>query len=414
MKSDKFYDDKIKLDYSDVLVVPRMTNENSFLQSRHKKNNVNEGYFPISSRKDVSLFRTLSDHENSPRSSDNNHLATSDKWRKADHPKEWIFWSTPLIAANMDGVGTPQMGQALTRHGILTALVKNISDEELDTIQAPEDFFFTIGISLNDLDRLESRADQFNKVCIDTPNGYLESFYQTIEKAREICGPSTFIMAGNVVTPDAAVRALAAGADCVKVGIGPGSVCTTRLKTGVGFPQLSVVMEVREAIDQYNNYNRDGRKGFLCADGGCTNPGDIVKAFVGGADLVMLGGMLAGHDEGGGEGVVKYVDTGEKIQDQNGAWVPVLDEKRYVKFYGMSSKKANDKHNGGLKDYKAAEGKEVLVEYKGPVENTIQDILGGIRSACTYLNAKSVGKLHTNGKFVRVQNQNNKIFRDEI
>ena len=169
------------------------------------------------------------------------------------------------------------------------------------------------------------------------------------------------------------------GADIVKVGIGPGSVCTTRIKTGVGYPQLSSIMECADAAH--------GLGGHIIADGGCTSPGDVAKAFGGGADYVMLGGMLAGHDEGRGE---------------------VIEGK--VQFYGMSSKAANEKHFGGLKEYRASEGRDVQIPYKGKVGDSIKEILGGLRSACTYVGANKLKRLSKCTTFIRCTQQFNTIF----
>jgi GMP reductase len=189
------------------------------------------------------------------------------------------------------------------------------------------------------------------------------------------------------------------GADIVKVGIGPGSVCTTRIQTGVGYPQLSAVIECADAAH--------GLGGHVIADGGCTCPGDVAKAFAGGADFVMLGGMLAGHDEGGGEVITKYYETSEidKSSEQK-----IVERKQFVQFYGMSSKAANEKHFGGLKEYRSSEGREVLVPYRGAVGITIQDMLGGLRSACTYAGAVRLKYLSRCTTFVRCTQQFNNVY----
>ena len=170
------------------------------------------------------------------------------------------------------------------------------------------------------------------------------------------------------------------GADIVKVGIGPGSVCTTRIQTGVGYPQLSAVIECADAAH--------GLGAHVIADGGCTCPGDVAKGFGGGADFVMLGGMLAGHDEGNGK-IVKV--NGEK----------------YIEFYGSSSEVANKKHYGGLSNYRSSEGRKVRVKYRGKINDTILNILGGVRSSCTYVGAPSLKQLSKCTTFVRVSNQFN-------
>jgi GMP reductase len=195
------------------------------------------------------------------------------------------------------------------------------------------------------------------------------------------------------------------GADIVKVGIGPGSVCTTRIKTGVGYPQLSAVIECADAAH--------GLGGHIIADGGCTTSGDVVKAFAGGADFVMLGGMLAGHFQGGGNIVTKTYETNELTTLEEGYYEPVYEEKSFVEFYGMSSKAANDKHFGGLKDYRSSEGREVLIPYRGDIVNTIQDILGGIRSACTYVGAGELRSLNKCTTFIMCNDTHNRVYEGD-
>ena len=219
-------------------------------------------------------------------------------------------------------------------------------------------------------------------VCIDVANGYTESFVRFVAKIREKY-PQLVIMAGNVVTGEMTEELILSGADIVKVGIGPGSVCTTRKLTGVGYPQLSAILECADAAH--------GLEGHICADGGCATPGDIAKAFGGGADFVMLGGMFAGHDESGGDVVER-------------------DGQKFRRFYGMSSKQAMDKYAGGVADYRAAEGKEVLIPYRGPVAATAQEILGGVRSACTYVGARRLRELSKRTTFIRVSQQLNEVF----
>ena len=233
---------------------------------------------------------------------------------------------------------------------------------------------------LVDLQKKTKNAIKY--LCLDVANGYTEAFVAFVTKVRQMF-PDAVIMAGNVVTGDMTEELILAGADIVKVGIGPGSVCTTRKMTGVGYPQLSAVIECADAAH--------GLGGRICADGGCTTPGDIAKAFGAGADFVMLGGLLAGHEESGGETVE-------------------LNGKTFKRFYGMSSKRAMDQYAGGVAFYRAAEGKEVLIESRGSVEHTVQDILGGIRSACTYVGARKLRELTKRTTFIRVSQQLNEIF----
>ena len=288
----------------------------------------------------------------------------------------------PIIAANMDTVGTFEMARALTPFGLSVALHKHYGEDELAAFFRAQEVksgaFYSMGITKNDLEKFERVRDRIGEaigyVCIDVANGYTEAFVRFVEKFREK-HPQLTIMAGNVVTGEMTEELILSGADIVKVGIGPGSVCTTRNMTGVGYPQLSAVIECADAA-----HGLDGR---ICADGGCSAPGDIAKAFGGGADFVMLGGMLAGHEECAGE-----------VVEQNG--------ERYQRFYGMSSRTAMEKYAGGVADYRAAEGKEVLVKIRGPLANTVQEILGGVRSACTYVGARTLKEFTKRTTFVRV------------
>ena len=296
----------------------------------------------------------------------------------------------PIIAANMDTTGTFDMARALAKHGLSTALHKHCAVEDyvdfFTKLEAKHTAFYSLGIGNADWEKFQETMRRSNNavqyVCIDVANGYTETFVAFVKKVREAY-PELVIMAGNVVTGDMTEELLLAGADIVKVGIGPGSVCTTRKMTGVGYPQLSAIIECADAAH--------GLGGRICADGGCTVPGDIAKAFGGGADFVMLGGMLAGHDEAGGETV-----------EENG--------KTFKRFYGMSSADAMNKYAGGVARYRAAEGKSVLIPARGPVEDTVQGILGGVRSACTYVGARRLKELTMRTTFIRVGMQLNEVF----
>lgn len=296
----------------------------------------------------------------------------------------------PIIAANMDTTGTFEMANALEKHGLSVALHKHYQPQEyisfFNGLKRKSAAFYSMGITASDMEKfsfvMENAPDAVQYLCIDVANGYTEIFVDFVSKIREKF-PHIAIMAGNVVTGDMTEELILAGADIVKVGIGPGSVCTTRKMTGVGYPQLSAIIECADAAH--------GLGGLICADGGCTTPGDIAKAFGGGADFVMLGGMLAGHTESGGETIEK-------------------DGKIYRAFYGMSSKSAMDKYSGGVAKYRAAEGKTVLLEDRGPVEHAVQDILGGVRSACTYVGARRLKELTKRTTFVRVTQQLNEVF----
>ncbi len=319
-------------------------------------------------------------------------------------------WSgIPIIAANMDGVGTFEMSRALNKHGLMTCLVKSYGRDDYDknySIWQPETNIMSTGISLSDLEKTQDILDTFEAkiefVCIDVANGYSEYFVDFVRRFKEK-NPNVTLIAGNVVTADMTQELILAGADIVKVGIGPGSVCTTRIKTGVGYPQLSAIIECADAAH--------GLGGHIIADGGCTCPGDVAKAFAAGADFVMMGGMFAGHLEGGGEIMIKRFKTPEReVYDDGETGGPVFSEKKYVTFYGMSSDTAMNKHSGGVAEYRASEGRTVEVPFKGSVDDTVKDLLGGLRSTCTYVGAPSLKQLSKCTTFVRCTQQFNSVF----
>ncbi len=300
------------------------------------------------------------------------------------------YHGIPIIAANMDTVGTVEMASALEKHGMSVALHKYYDDKVLvdffGKLERKSAAFYSLGIGAADYDKFlrvnEALEGGIEYVCVDVANGYTGAFVKFLHKIRN-AHPKLTIMAGNVVTGEMAEELILDGADIVKVGIGPGSVCTTRKMAGVGYPQLSAVIECADAAH--------GLGGLICSDGGCTSPGDIAKAFGGGSDFVMLGGMLAGHAE----------SCGEMVE---------VDGQPKMRFYGMSSRQAMDKYAGGVAAYRASEGKEVLIDYRGNVESTVQDILGGVRSACTYVGAQKLKELSKRTTFVRVARQLNEVF----
>jgi GMP reductase len=339
-------EEEIKLDYSDVLFRPKRST--------------------LKSRKQVELSRTY-------------------KFKHSN--KEWL--GIPIIASNMDGVGELDVASSLAKHSIMTALTKQHDLQIINGFKSIKDIFNYVALSCGTskesfarLNQILSEHSYFQFICIDVANGYSENFSHFISSVREK-HPSKTIIAGNVVTADMTQELILSGADIVKVGIGPGSVCTTRVQTGVGYPQLSAVIECADAAH--------GLGAHIIADGGCTCPGDVSKAFGGGADFVMLGGMLAGHKEGGG-----------KIIRQNG-----ID---YIEFYGSSSEEANEKHYGGLANYRSSEGKKVKIPLRKDLDNTIRDILGGVRSSCTYVGALTLKQLSKCTTFIRVSNQYNDTF----
>ena len=381
-------EEDMKLDYKDVLVRPKRST--------------------LGSRKEVDLQRGFTFR--------NYQGPTVDDYRH--------YRGVPIMASNMDGVGTFEMADTLAEQGMFTCLVKTYTSNDLiDFFNT--DYFHTqfkrnrsdyvamsIGITDDSWGKLQEVTalceGNLKYVCIDVANGYSERFAQFVRKVRDAY-PTLVIIAGNVVTGEMTEELILAGADIVKVGIGPGSVCTTRIQTGVGYPQLSAVIECADAAH--------GLGGHIIADGGCTCPGDVAKAFAAGADFVMLGGMLAGHNEGGGKVIDKYYKTGEWRKNvhtlegiETTTWEDAIDRKQFVAFYGMSSDAANTKHFGGLKDYRSSEGREVLVPYRGEVAATVQDLLGGLRSTCTYAGANRLKHLSRCTTFVRCTQQFNAVY----
>jgi len=302
-----------------------------------------------------------------------------------------LTWKgVPIIAANMDTVGTFEMAKTLSEHQLLTTIHKHYTPQEWSNFitnnsKSIQNIAVSTGIGEDDLNKTNTILKQFPDIqfiCVDVANGYSEHFVNFVKRLRELY-PYKTIIAGNVVTGEMVEELLLSGADIIKVGIGPGSVCTTRVKTGVGYPQLSAIIECADAAH--------GLGGHIISDGGCKIPGDVSKAFGAGADFVMLGGMLAGHDESGGE-----------IIESQG--------KKYKEFYGMSSSTAMNKYAGGVANYRASEGKTVKIPYKGAVENTLLDLMGGVRSTCTYVGASKLKELSKRTTFIRVQEQHNQVF----
>jgi len=337
----------VKLDFKDVLLRPKRST--------------------LKSRADVNLYREIV-FKNSKQT----------------------YNGVPIMASNMDTVGTFEMAKVLASHGCFTCMHKFYSVEQWKEFarEAPEALKHVAassGTGTGDFERLKAilaAVPAITFICIDVANGYSEHFVMYVRKVRAEF-PSHTILAGNVVTGEMVEELILSGADIIKVGIGPGSVCTTRKKTGVGYPQLSAVLECADAAH--------GLGGHIISDGGCTCPGDVAKAFGAGADFVMMGGMLAGHDQSGGEVIEK---NGVKVKQ----------------FYGMSSAIAMEKHAGGVAEYRASEGKCVEVPYRGDVAVTMLDVLGGIRSACTYVGAGKLKEMSKRTTFIRVSQQLNEVF----
>lgn len=339
----------LKLNYSDVLIVP----QRSDLDSRSDR--------PIDGKNTVDLFREY----------------------KFRHCK-LLLNCIGIIASNMFNTGTINMTYALGEQGLLTALHKyHTLDDHAKILNEPYidgKFFVTIGESQEDLDRLH-RLHCYSHMCrlmvsLEVANAYRNSTVDFIKKIRDFCCETVVLMVGNVTTPEMVQELIMAGTDIVKIGIGPGSMCETRRVAGVGYGQFSAIVECANVAH--------GLGGHICADGGCKSPGDICKAFCAGADFVMLGGMFAGTDECDGE------------------WIYNFDgDKKALKFFGMSSQEAMSKF-GGEKEYRSAEGVSTWVDYKGPVSDIVKEILGGLRSCGTYIGAKSIKNFSKCATFCRI------------
>lgn len=340
---------ELKLDFSDVLIRPKRST--------------------LSSRAEVQLERTF-----------------VFKNRNGQIKKEWT--GIPIMAANMDTTGTFEMYYELSKFKMITCFHKHYAIEDYPDNLNPDYYAISTGITEKDYEKLQLLIEKLSAtpggapafVCIDVANGYMLAFANFVKKVSENY-PNLVIICGNVVSREMVEELIInCGADICKAGIGGGSVCTTRTQTGVGMPQLSCIIECGDAAHGVN--------GKIVSDGGCVVPGDISKAFGANADFVMLGGMLAGHTESGGD-----------LIEENG--------KKYKMFYGMSSKKAMEKHHGGMASHRSSEGKVVKLPYKGDVKNTIENILGGIRSTCTYIGSKTLKDMPKCTTFMRVNNQLN-------
>ena len=340
-------DTEVKLDFSDVLIRPKRSTLNS--------------------RSEVDLERTM-------------------KFKYSTH----TWRGVPIIAANMDTTGTFEVYDVLRKHKIITATHKFYGVEDFKQAHQKygleEDYFMvSTGMGNTAIARLKEIFAEIKCkwICIDIANGYISNFVEFCRSVRNEF-PDKIIVAGNVVSREMVEELILSGnVDIVKVGIGPGSACTTRVKTGVGMPQLSAVIECADAAH--------GMDGHIISDGGITCPGDVSKAFGAGGDFVMIGGQFAGHDE----------NPGQIIEEAG---------QKFKLFYGMSSDTAMNTHYGNVASYRSSEGRTVKLKYKGSLNDTVLDYLGGVRSTCTYINAKQVKNIPKCCTFVRVNRQLNTIY----
>ena len=340
--------DEIKLDYQDVLLRPKRSTLNS--------------------RKDVLLERTFSFYHS---------------------PKKWT--GLPIMTANMATCGTFEIARILSKYKMITTFHKYYSVKDYEkffkSFNDPDYICYTLGIRAEDIKQLKvmkkkKLLEKFSFICLDVPNGYLQRFLKIIAEVRKMC-PKHIIIAGNVVTNEITEEIILAGADIVKIGIGAGAACTTRKMTGVGYPQLSAVIECSDAAHGIANERGVGR---IIADGGQQYPSDITKAFCGGADFTMMGSMFSGFEQSGGETVMK-------------------DGKKYKEYFGSSSNKAMKEFYGKKDAYRASEGRYTLIPHKGDIHIFIQDLLGSLRSTATYIGARQLKEFPKRATFLKVNRQ---------
>lgn len=333
-----------KLDFNQVLILPKPTD--------------------IASRNDVDLF--------------------TNKIQNI-HPS-----TIPIIAANLDTVGTFSMAKELLSYNVMTCLHKHYTDEEYISFfktlsnEQKNKIYFSTGITESDFQKLKIvyQYSNIRNICLDVAHCETPYVYNHIDKIKNII-PNINLMVGNIATPDSIETFANLNVKILKCGIGSGALCTTRLMTGVGVPQLSANLECAQEAKRFGIH--------ICSDGGCVYPADIVKALGCGASVVMIGSMLAGTDECEGQWV-----------EENG--------KRFLISYGMSSSTAMKKHGSELKHYRASEGRTVKVQHKGPVSSIVQQILGGIRSACSYTNSHNLIEFPNNVDFIQVNSTHNNMF----
>jgi GMP reductase len=341
-------EEDVKLDYADVLLRPKRST--------------------LSSRKEVNLEREFTFYHS---------------------PKKWS--GLPIMTANMATCGTFEMAKVLAPYKIITTFHKYYTVEDYENFfkdfSSPDYIAYTLGIRDEDFQKLNQMKEKdllkkFSFICIDVPNGYLQRFLEAVREIRSIC-PEHIIIAGNVVTNEMTEEIILAGADIVKVGIGPGSACTTRKMTGVGYPQLSAVIECADAAHGVANGRGVGR---IIADGGQQFPSCVAKAFCAGADFNMFGSMFSGYEESGGEIIEK-------------------DGKKFKEYFGSSSNRAMIEFYGKKDGHRASEGRHTLIPFKGSVHDFIQDLLGSLRSTGTYIGARQLKEFPKRATFVKVNRQ---------
>lgn len=355
----KLFEDGVKYDFQDVLIMPKRST--------------------ISSRRDVNLEREFK------------FLHSKKTWK-----------GIPIVASNMDTSGTFEMARTLSKYKMVTCLRKFYEVEELrdffKKFNNPDYVAYSLGIHDEDFSKLEKilsngLKNKFNFICLDVANGYLEDFVDRLVELRKIC-PKHTIIAGSVATKDMAEELVLEGADIVRLGIGSGSACTTRKMTGVGYPQLSAIIDCSDVHGI--NFGDSRIYGLIMSDGGARDPGDIAIAFCAGADFLMSGYLFSGFDQSGGELIEKEV-SGEK--------------KKFKQYYGMASKEAMKKYEK-FEDYRTDEGRSLEIPYRGDVNDFIKKLLGGLRSTATYIGARNLKEFSKRATFLIVNRRLNNFLED--
>lgn len=330
------------LTFDDVLISPQFSN--------------------IKSRKDVDLTTTISD----------------------------LTLKLPIFSAPMDTVSGPEMNEALYDHGAMGCLHRFMSIEENVKQFYESDRKAVVSVGLNDWERVEALyADGANKFLLDVANGAQMQVVEWVKQFRAKY-KNEWLMVGNFASYNTitdfvvALNENAHYVDAWRVGIGPGAACTTRIKTGIGVPQLSAIIDC-------------ARTGYdIVADGGIKNAGDVAKALAAGAKAVMLGSMLAGTAESPGD----LISRPSKKQPLSCDML-MMD---HFKSYRGSASKESYEAQGKSQDYISAEGESFLVPYKGPVKDVLKDIEGGLRSSFTYVGAKNLNEFQEKAIFVKITN----------
>ncbi len=299
-----------------------------------------------------------------------------------------INLKVPFLSSAMDTVTESKMAIAIAKAGGIGIIHRNlnIKNQTREVIKVKKKNLFVgaaVGTNIDDIDRAKSLiANGCDLIVIDTAHGHSEKVIKTLSKLKKI-NKSVPICVGNIATGEAAKKLYNSGADIIKVGIGPGSICTTRMVAGIGVPQISAIMEVKKVLKN--------KKIKIISDGGIKFSGDIAKALAAGADAIMMGSIFAGTDESPGK---KFKIKGKVYKHYRGMG----------SIGAMSAGSANRYFQKNFKDKSkfVPEGVEGRVEYKGNVSKIIFQLKGGLRSSMGYIGAKNLKQISKNAKFIKI------------